>query len=172
MSVADQASIYCRRLVPNCSLVTDNSASTGLCRVVPHCGEPHPLEVGYDEYAVDIAEDRIPRSALHRMPGLPDVLRRRLVHLSGRLEGATVLAVGAVTPSWRGWIRLVGLVATALMTAFAIVHYNLRAVRKWAKRTGFQSDDLLLQRDGAIVGYEEVPMEDTPIGAMDPPAAA
>lgn len=72
----------------------------------------------------------------------------------------------------RGWIRLVGLVATALMTAFAIVHYNLRAVRKWAKRTGFQSDDILLHRDGEIAGYEEVPIAETPLGAMDPPATA
>ena len=30
--------------------------------------------------------------------------------------------------SW-GWTRVVGLVSTAIMTAFAIVHYNLRMVR-------------------------------------------
>lgn len=72
----------------------------------------------------------------------------------------------------RGWIRVVGLAPTALMTALAIVHYNLRTVRKWAKRTGFVSDDILLQRDMPIAGYEEVPLEDTPIGALDPPSAA
>lgn len=72
----------------------------------------------------------------------------------------------------RGWIRVVGLVATALMTALAIVHYNLRAVRKWATRTGFRSDDILLQPDTEIAGYEEVPITDTPLGAKDPPKAA
>ncbi len=63
-----------------------------------------PLEVRYDEYAVDIPENRILRSALHRMarvPGLPDGLRRRLTHLTGRLEGAGVLPAGAPIPEWR-----------------------------------------------------------------------
>lgn len=58
------------------------------------------------------------------------------------------------------------------MTAFAIVHYNLRAVRKWAKRTGFQSDDILLSRDPAIAGYEEIPLDEAPPAALSPPAAA
>ena len=63
-----------------------------------------PLEVRYDEYAVDIAENRILRTALHRMalvPGLSDGLRRRLTHLGGRLEGAALLPAGAPTPGWR-----------------------------------------------------------------------
>ncbi|MBD7917476.1 hypothetical protein H9657_04175 [Cellulomonas sp. Sa3CUA2] len=73
----------------------------------------------------------------------------------------------------RGWIRLVGLAATAIMTAFAIVHYNLRAARKWAKRTGFQGDDILLARDRAIAGYEEIPLDDDePPAALSPPTAA
>lgn len=72
----------------------------------------------------------------------------------------------------RGWIRVVGLVATALMTALAIVHYNLRLLRKWAERTGYTNDDVLLQADDDIVGYEEVPTERPPAGALDPPAAA
>jgi len=63
-----------------------------------------PLEVRYDEYAVDIPENRILRTALHRMalvPGLPEGLRRRLTHLTGRLEGARVLPAGALIPGWR-----------------------------------------------------------------------
>lgn len=72
----------------------------------------------------------------------------------------------------RGWIRVVGLAPTAIMTAFAIVHYNLRAVRKWAKRTGFQSDDILLARDPDIAGYEEIPLDEAPPAALSPPAAA
>ena len=74
--------------------------------------------------------------------------------------------------SW-GWIRLAGLAATAIMTAFAIVHHNLRMVRTWARRIGFQSDDILLSRDRAIAGYEEIPLDDDePPAALSPPAAA
>jgi len=73
----------------------------------------------------------------------------------------------------RGWIRVVGLAATAIMTTFAIVHFNLRMVRKWAERTGFQSDDILLARDRAIAGYEEIPLDDDePPAALSPPTAA
>lgn len=72
----------------------------------------------------------------------------------------------------RGWIRVVGLTATALMTAMAMVHHNLRIVRKWASRTGFESADLLLARDPKIEGYEPVPVDETPHGAIDPPLAA
>lgn len=35
------------------------------------------------------------------MPGLHEGLRRRLIHLNGRLEGARVLPVGAPIPCWR-----------------------------------------------------------------------
>ena len=72
----------------------------------------------------------------------------------------------------RGWIRVVGLTATTLMTALAMVHYNLRIVRRWARRTGFQNDDILLAADPKIAGYEAVPIDETPHGAIDPPVAA
>lgn len=72
----------------------------------------------------------------------------------------------------RGWIRVVGLTATALMTALAVVHYNLRIVRKWARKNNFQSDDILLQRDPKIEGYEVVAVDESPHGAIDPPLAA
>lgn len=69
-----------------------------------HPGLLLPLEVRYDEYAVDIAENRILRSALHRIalvPRLPDGLRRRLAHLSARLDGVRMLTSGAPLPAWR-----------------------------------------------------------------------
>ena len=72
----------------------------------------------------------------------------------------------------RGWIRVVGITATALMTALAMVQYNLRIVRKWARKNNFQSDDILLQRDPRIEGYEVVPIDESPHGAIDPPVAA
>ncbi len=68
-----------------------------------HPGLPLPLEVRYDDYAVDIAENRILRIALHRMalvPRMPDSLVRRLAHLGARLDGVQVLAPGAPVRAW------------------------------------------------------------------------
>ena len=65
---------------------------------------PLPLEVTYDEYDVDIAENQILRTALERMrhvPRLPFSLRSRLQHLSGRLGGARAITQGAPIPVWR-----------------------------------------------------------------------
>ncbi|OJV83562.1 MAG: restriction endonuclease [Cellulomonas sp. 73-92] len=63
-----------------------------------------PLDVTYDEYQGDIAENRILRSALVRMtqvPRLPLGLHRRLGHLAARLDGVRVLVPGAPLPEWR-----------------------------------------------------------------------
>ena len=63
-----------------------------------------PLEVRYDEYSVDVAENRIARTALRRMltvPRVPAALRSRLGHLDGRLDGVTPLVAGAPVPQWR-----------------------------------------------------------------------
>ena len=80
------------------------------------------------------------------------------------------LKVGPLQPAHLG--KLSRLTATALMTALAMVHYNLRIVRKWARSTGFHSDDILLGRDPKVEGYEAVPIDETPHGAIDPPRAA
>ena len=69
-----------------------------------HPGLLLPLEVRYDDYSADIVENQILRSALHRMslvPRMPDALRRRLAHLSARLDGVRILTAGAATPFWR-----------------------------------------------------------------------
>ncbi|WP_425256409.1 5-methylcytosine restriction system specificity protein McrC [Pseudarthrobacter sp. J47] len=62
-----------------------------------------PLEVSYDEFSADIAENRILRAALERMgqvPGVrPDVLSR-LRQLKGKLDGVTRLPSGAPLPPW------------------------------------------------------------------------
>lgn len=63
-----------------------------------------PLEVTYDEFTVDTAENQILRSALRRMLGVPrlrDAAARRLGHLDGRLDGVSVLPPGAPLPTWR-----------------------------------------------------------------------
>ncbi|MEN8583859.1 McrC family protein [Burkholderia sp. RS01] len=63
-----------------------------------------PLEVSYDEFTEDIAENRILRAGLERMsrvPGVrPDVLSR-LRQLKGKLDAATRLQSGAPLPPWR-----------------------------------------------------------------------
>lgn len=63
-----------------------------------------PLEVSYDEFTEDIAENRILRAALERMsqvPGVrPDVLSR-LRQLKGKLAAVTRLQPGAPLPVWR-----------------------------------------------------------------------
>lgn len=63
-----------------------------------------PLEVTYDEYTADIAENRILRTAVRRMLALPRLRpahQRRLAHLDGRLDGVTVLHGRAHVPNWR-----------------------------------------------------------------------
>ena len=67
-------------------------------------GMPLPLEVRYDEYASDIPENQLIRTALRRMltvPGLRRDLSARLAHLDGRLDGVHVLLPGTTLPIWR-----------------------------------------------------------------------
>jgi len=73
-------------------------------QVARHAGLPLPLEVRYDEYAPDIPENQLLRTALRRMlvvPRLRPDLRARLAHLDGRLDGIQVLTPGAPLPTWR-----------------------------------------------------------------------
>jgi 5-methylcytosine-specific restriction enzyme subunit McrC len=82
-----------------------------------------PLEVRYDEYAADIVENQILRSALRRMtgvPGLDPAARARLGHLDARLDGVQVLPYGEPTPSWR-LTRLNVRYATALRLAEVVL---------------------------------------------------
>jgi 5-methylcytosine-specific restriction enzyme subunit McrC len=67
-------------------------------------GLPLPLEVRYDEYAPDIPENQLIRTALRRMlavPGLRKDLSARLAHLDGQLDGVQVLLSGTTLPIWR-----------------------------------------------------------------------
>lgn len=62
-----------------------------------------PIEVSYDDFTVDTAENRILRTALRTMlavPGLDAEVRRTLAHLDGRLEGVSVLSRGSGLPRW------------------------------------------------------------------------
>ena len=63
-----------------------------------------PLEVSYDEFTEDIAENRILRAALERMaqvPGVRPEVLGRLRQLKGKLDGVTRLPSGAPLPPWK-----------------------------------------------------------------------
>lgn len=62
-----------------------------------------PLEVSYDEFTEDIAENRILRAALERMgkvPGVRPEVLSRLRQLKGKLDAVTHLPSGAPLPPW------------------------------------------------------------------------
>jgi 5-methylcytosine-specific restriction enzyme subunit McrC len=63
-----------------------------------------PLEVSYDEFTEDIAENRILRAALERMGQVPRVrpeVLSLLRQLAGRLDAVTRLPAGAPLPQWK-----------------------------------------------------------------------
>lgn len=63
-----------------------------------------PVEVTYDEFTADIAENQILRTAIRRMLAVPRLDRAaeaRLAHLDGRLAEVSVLRHGAPLPAWR-----------------------------------------------------------------------
>ncbi|MFD9223090.1 McrC family protein [Streptomyces sp. NPDC060064] len=69
-----------------------------------HFGAAVPVEIVYDEYSTDIAENRILRAAterLLRLPGVPGNVRRRLAHHRSRLADVTPLVRGQALPVWR-----------------------------------------------------------------------
>lgn len=63
-----------------------------------------PIEVAYDEFTTDIAENRILRTAVERLlrlPGVPRDVRRRLLHQRVRLTDVTAIVRGQPIPDWR-----------------------------------------------------------------------
>lgn len=62
-----------------------------------------PLEVTYDDFTVDIPENRILRSALRLMmqlPRLADDVLAKLAHLDSKLDGVSLLRWGSPLPAW------------------------------------------------------------------------
>lgn len=67
-------------------------------------GLPLPIEVRYDEFTVDITENRLLLAAatrLLRLPGLAVSTRKMLRHLITRLAGVSTLVPGRPLPGWR-----------------------------------------------------------------------
>ncbi|WP_328724585.1 McrC family protein [Streptomyces sp. NBC_00259] len=68
-----------------------------------HFGRTPPVEIAYDAYTADTAENRILRAAterLLRLPGVPGPVRRRLAHQRARLAEALPLVRGQELPRW------------------------------------------------------------------------
>ncbi|GAA5189791.1 McrBC 5-methylcytosine restriction system component [Arthrobacter gyeryongensis] len=62
-----------------------------------------PLEVAYDDFTVDIPENRILRAAIRLMmqvPRLSGEVRWKLAHLDSKLDGVSEVRFGATLPIW------------------------------------------------------------------------
>ncbi|MEV0691698.1 restriction endonuclease [Streptomyces sp. NPDC050388] len=69
-----------------------------------HFGRTPPVEISYDAYTADTAENRILHAAaerLLRLPGVPGPVRRRLAHQRVRLADALPLVRGQELPRWQ-----------------------------------------------------------------------
>jgi 5-methylcytosine-specific restriction enzyme subunit McrC len=69
-----------------------------------HFGRTPPVEIAYDAYTADTAENRILRAAVERLlrlPGVPGPVRRRLAHQRVRLAEALPLVRGQELPRWQ-----------------------------------------------------------------------
>ena len=67
-------------------------------------GAALPVEIAYDEFTTDTAENRLLRAAterLLRLPGVPRAVRSRLLDKQTRLADATPLVRGQGLPQWR-----------------------------------------------------------------------
>lgn len=67
-------------------------------------GAALPIEVTYDEFTVDIAENQLLLAGMRRvlgLPGLDDTTRIRLNRLRNRFEGVSRLTPGTALPPWR-----------------------------------------------------------------------
>jgi 5-methylcytosine-specific restriction enzyme subunit McrC len=89
-----------------------------------HFGRTPPVEIAYDAYTADTAENRILRAAaerLLRLPGVPGPVRRRLAHQRVRLADARPLIRGQQLPCWQP-SRLNSRYRPALRLAEAVLH--------------------------------------------------
>ncbi|MFF1692072.1 McrC family protein [Streptomyces sp. NPDC058257] len=69
-----------------------------------HFGRTPPVEIVYDAYTADTAENRILRAAVERLlrlPSVPGPVRRRLAHQRFRLADAAPLVRGQKLPLWQ-----------------------------------------------------------------------
>ncbi|MER6432634.1 restriction endonuclease [Streptomyces sp900105245] len=121
-------------------------------------GASPPVEVTYDEYTADIAENRLLRSAvdrLLRLPGVPRDVRRRLLHQRGRLAEVTVVVRGQPLPEWRP-TRLNSRYHTALRLARVVLeNASVEHIQGGLRINGFMFDMNKLFEDFVTVALRE-----------------
>jgi 5-methylcytosine-specific restriction enzyme subunit McrC len=100
---------------------------------------PLPVEVRYDEYDADIAENQILLTACRLAVGVPQLREEthsRLLHATARLDGVSPLRPGMERPTWRpsrlndryvGALRLAELVLDHLSVEAPVGHTELHA---------------------------------------------
>ncbi|MFD5463212.1 McrC family protein [Kitasatospora sp. NPDC127059] len=123
-----------------------------------HHGTMLPLEITYDEFTVDTAENRLLRTATERvlrLPGVAPAVRRRLLHQQARLTDATRLVPGRTLPDWKP-TRLNAHYQPALRLATAILRGGSVEHRTGDVRTsGFLFDMNKLFEDFTTVALRE-----------------
>ena len=83
-----------------------------------------PIEVTHDEYTMDIPENQILRAAVRRMLAVPRLdanIRRRLLHMDGKLADVSTLVRGDRLPRWTP-SRLNAIYVPALRVAEVVLH--------------------------------------------------
>ncbi|MEU1803020.1 restriction endonuclease [Streptomyces sp. NPDC019937] len=121
-------------------------------------GAALPVEITYDEFTTDIAENRLLRAGvdrLLRLPGVPRDVRRRLLHQRTRLADITPLVRGQAPPKWHP-SRLNARYHAALHLARAIVDGASAEHRSGALRIdGFLFDMNKLFEDFVCIALRE-----------------
>lgn len=110
-------------------------------------GFPVPLEVRFDEFTVDIAENQLLLTAtqrLQRLPRLSREVRHGLLRVAGRLDGVTPAAAGRPLPTWR---------PTRLNARY---HAAARLAEMVLRATSMELSPGLLQVDGFLVNMPQL----------------
>jgi 5-methylcytosine-specific restriction enzyme subunit McrC len=110
-------------------------------------GFPVPLEVRFDEFTVDIAENQLLLTAtrrLQRLPRLPCDVRHGLLRVAGRLDGVAPVAAGRPLPTWR---------PTRLNARY---HVAVRLAEMVLRATSMQLAPGVLHVDGFLVNMPQL----------------
>lgn len=99
----------------------------------------------YDAVTLTLRSDIISKHHQPHRRGTPDWIENysRRSSVEGAFGGLKARSGQGMT---RGWTRVMGITATALMTAAAIVQYNIQAIRSWATKNAID--------DGALYDAE------------------
>lgn len=110
-------------------------------------GVPVPLEVRFDEFTVDVAENQLLLAATRRLQRLPRLSRKArhgLLRVAGRLDGVTPAVAGRPLPTWR---------ATRLNARY---HVAVRLAEMVLRATSMELAPGVLHVDGFLVNMPQL----------------